>query len=303
MGKRDITGKEFFSDRERFAELVNLHLYRGERVLLPEDLVLVKREYPSLAAVYGQKNRDILMKDTKQKIYYGVELETESDYSMPERIMVYDACEYEQQIREIYRRHREAEDFENYTEKKSRIKKNEFLLPVVTLVLYLGEGHWEGRYRLTDLFHMAGHEEECLGNTIQDYEFLLLEADFLRPEDYKTELKAFFQAMQCRQDKGRLKELLHSDDFRQLCPETELAIAAHLHIKRLVQKMKKEDMPMCKAFDDLMKEERRSGKREGKKEARRDIISRMKKEGMDEAQIIRLTRCTKKEYTAAVSGI
>lgn len=76
---------------------------------------------------------------------------------------------------------------------------------------------------------------------------------------------------------------------------------------------------MCKAFDDLMQEERRNGrkegmekglekgikkgkkegKKEGKKAERLGIIGRMKKEGLEEAQIIRLTRCTKEEYAAA----
>lgn len=68
---------------------------------------------------------------------------------------------------------------------------------------------------------------------------------------------------------------------------------------------------MCKAFNDLMEEERRNGKKEGiekgikkgKKEERLGIISRMKKEGLEEAQIIRLTGCTKKEYAAAAQGI
>lgn len=76
---------------------------------------------------------------------------------------------------------------------------------------------------------------------------------------------------------------------------------------------------MCKAFDDLMQEERRNGrkegmekgiekglekgikkgKKEGKKAERLGIIGRMKKEGLEEAQIIRLTRCTREEYAAA----
>ena len=68
---------------------------------------------------------------------------------------------------------------------------------------------------------------------------------------------------------------------------------------------------MCKAFDDLMREERKNGrkegmekgikkgKKEGKKAERLGIIGRMKKEGLEEAQIIRLTRCTKEEYAAA----
>lgn len=314
-----MTGRVFFSDKERFAELLNLHLYHGAKVLLPENLVQRKREYSSLADVYGQKNRDILMEDTKNRICYGVELETEADYSMPERIMVYDACEYEHQIRAICRKHQEEGTFEEFRDRKSRMKKEDFLLPTVTVVLYLGEGHWEGKRRLTDLFPLPAYTAESSGNGICDYTFSLLEADFLSTEDHRTDLKEFFQAMQCRQDRERLKKLLRSDGFQRLGPETELAIAAHLNIRRLVRRMRKGEVPMCKAFDDLMQEERRNGrkegmekgiekglekgikkgKKEGKKAERLGIIGRMKKEGLEEAQIIRLTRCTKEEYAAA----
>lgn len=310
-----MTGRVFFSDKERFAELLNLHLYHGAKVLLPENLVQRKREYSSLADVYGQKNRDILMEDTKNRICYGVELETEADYSMPERIMVYDACEYEHQIRAICRKHQEEGTFEAFRDRKSRMKKEDFLLPTVTVVLYLGEGHWEGKQRLTDLFPLPAYEAASSGSGICDYTFFLLEADFLSTEDHRTDLKEFFQAMQCRQDRERLKKLLRSDGFQRLGPETELAIAAHLNIRRLVRRMRKGEVPMCKAFDDLMQEERRNGrkegmekglekgikkgKKEGKKAERLGIIGRMKKEGLEEAQIIRLTRCTKEEYAAA----
>ncbi len=318
-----MTGRVFFSDKERFAELLNLHLYHGAKVLSSENLVQRKREYSSLADVYGQKNRDILMEDTKNRICYGVELETEADYSMPERIMVYDACEYEHQIRAICRKHQEEGTFEEFRDRKSRMKKEDFLLPTVTVVLYLGEGHWEGKRRLTDLFPLPVYAAESSGNGICDYTFSLLEADFLSTEDHRTDLKEFFQAMQCRQDRERLKKLLRSDGFQRRGPETELAIAAHLNIRRLVRRMRKGEVPMCKAFDDLMQEERRNGrkegmergiekglekgikkgkkegKKEGKKAERLGIIGRMKKEGLEEAQIIRLTRCTKEEYAAA----
>ncbi len=60
---------------------------------------------------------------------------------------------------------------------------------------------------------------------------------------------------------------------------------------------------MCKAFDELMKEERREGKREGKQQGRREerlrIIRQMVKEGLDETSISRITKCTREELVAA----
>ncbi|MCM1542862.1 MAG: hypothetical protein NC121_16595, partial [Blautia sp.] len=101
MGKIDILDKRFFEDRTRFAELVNAEIYHGKRILIPRELEPLRRSYPSLGTVSGEKTRDVLMRDRRQDICYGLEIETESDHSMPQRVMVYDASEYEYQIREI----------------------------------------------------------------------------------------------------------------------------------------------------------------------------------------------------------
>ena len=83
MGKIDIVDRPYFSDRERFAELMNVALYHGERVLRPGDLVLRRGKYPALSHAYSEMERDVLMTDTRQNICYGIEIETESDYGMP----------------------------------------------------------------------------------------------------------------------------------------------------------------------------------------------------------------------------
>lgn len=308
MGRKDTAGKVFFSDKERFAELMNVHLCCGKRLIMAEDLIHRERDYPSLPGFYGEKKRDILIEDKSRNVYFGMELETESDHSMPERIMVYDACEYERQVREIYGRHRKKNDFKAYREKKSRIKETDVLIPAITVVLYLGEGHWKGKQRLSELFRISEADMQMLGVRLHDYDFLLLEADYVNPEDYETDLKLFFQAMQSRQDKRKLRSFLKSEAFQDLRPETEQAIAAHLHVKKLFGKMKEEGLSMCKAFEDLMKEERMIGKREGKREGEKAgkkkerflIIRKMYKKGIEEKLIREVTGCTKKEFAAAV---
>lgn len=69
---------------------------------------------------------------------------------------------------------------------------------------------------------------------------------------------------------------------------------------------------MCKAFDELMKEERLIGKKEGKREGKREgekagkkkerfmIIRKMYKKGLEETLIRELTGCTGKEFAAAI---
>lgn len=311
MGRKDIVDRPYFSDRERFAELVNAALYHGDKILRSGDLVPQCRKYHALSNAYSEMERDIWMIDRRQNICYGIEIETESDYRMPQRVMTYDACEYEYQIREIDRGHRERESYQNYRDRKSRMKENDFLLPMVTVVLYLKEGHWEGGRKLSQMFRIPMESVKQLGGSLHDYDFPLIEADFVDPEDYRTDLKEFFRAMQCRGDRTKLRRLLQTEEFQRLRPETEQVIARHLHIGMLVHKMEKEGWSMCKAFDDLMKEERREGrkegkrvgKREGKKEGKREekfrIIRKMAKEGLEEGLIRRITGCTKEELAAA----
>ncbi len=316
MGRKDIVDRPYFSDCQRFAELVNAALYRGKDVLQPGNLTPVRRKYPSLSSSCGELERDILMQDAEQNLCYGIEIETESDYGMPERVMTYDVCDYEYQMREMDRGHRERKDYRSYRERKSRMKESDILLPTVTVVLYLGEGHWKGGRRLTQMFRLSADCRNLLGTNLHDYDFPLLEADHMQPEYFRTDLREFFQSMQCRRDKARLRELFQTEAFRNLPPETEQVIARHLHIEHLINKMEKEGLPMCKAFDDLRdellqegkasgrregrKEGRKEGRREGKKEEKIRIIRLMLKEGLDEALIHRTTGCTGEELSAAM---
>ena len=111
MGKRDMADRQYFSDCRRFAELVNIMLYHGRPIVLPENLVLQKRKYPSLSSGNSEIERDVLMEDVSRNICYGLEIETVSDLGMPERVMIYDACEYAYQVKEIDRGHRTREDY------------------------------------------------------------------------------------------------------------------------------------------------------------------------------------------------
>lgn len=313
MGKKDVTGRDFFADRIRFAELLNTVLYQGKKVIGVEQLELLNRIYPSLSGK-GEAGRDIFMWDKEWNICYGLELETESDYSMPERVMVYDACEMERQIKEINKEDQEAaqekEPFD-YRVKKSRLKETDRLLPVITVVLYLGMDHWEGRQRLSELYHIPAKLQELLGGLVPDYGFLMAEADFVNPDSFQTELKEFFQAMQCRKDKKKLRELLKTESFQKLNDETARAIAVHLDRKRLTRKVEKEGLGMCPALKEWAEDERREGRvegekrglKKGKREERDSIIRNMIREGMDHEMIRRVTGCSQKELSLAIGGL
>lgn len=218
---------------------------------------------------------------------------------MPERVMVYDACEYEYQMKEIHKKHMNEDDYDSYREKKSRMKERDFLLPIITAVLYLGEGRWESRHRLTEMFRTSSKGVKLREEYLNDYSFPLIEADFVNAEKYRTDLREFFYAMQCRQDKKQLAELFQTERFQSLSVETVQEIAVHLPMKGLVEKIensKEERVSMCKAVDDWLAEERDKGRRAEKLQ----IIKRMQEAGIEESLILQITKCTKVEFATAV---
>ena len=53
MGKSNIAIKQFFRDKERFADLFNGYVFQGEQIVKPEDLeekdsessIIIQRQY------------------------------------------------------------------------------------------------------------------------------------------------------------------------------------------------------------------------------------------------------------------
>lgn len=263
MGKKDTYTRPFMANKERFAELINVHIYQGKDFVKPEMLKRLRGGYPALSSATGEKVRDILMEQENPRMRYGMELETGIDYGMPERIMLYDAGEYEKQIRERNRDKRSRGEGQSYTEKKSRMEKGERFIPVITIVLYLGEGKWQAPQRMKGMLEIDSEMPECAERFIQDYKIQVVDADFVDPKDYRTDLKEFFMALQCRNNRKKLRALLQSDEFQHLEQETEMAIAVNLNLKPIITKMEEEEISMCKAFEELMIEQEELGMEKG----------------------------------------
>jgi predicted transposase YdaD len=89
--------------------------------------------------------------------------------------------------------------------------------------------------------------------------------------------------------------------------DAQLAIALHTGMTSIVKKVKEEKMPMCKAVEEWIEEERSIGRQEGIKEGEQngrnsaiaEIIKRMLAAGMDETAILNITQCSKDELAAA----
>lgn len=151
MGKKDVTQKIFWEDNARFAELFNVVLGKGEIVLRPEELTkeestvleIVKKENNK---TFIEKYRDVIKKVTTDMTCFLIGIENQSDvnYAMPLRVMLWDALSYQEQIRNLERRHKVNGELTSGAELLSGIKKEDRLKPVCTIVVYYDEKEWDG---------------------------------------------------------------------------------------------------------------------------------------------------------------
>ncbi len=102
MGAKDAKAREFLSNNERFADLLNYYLFDGRQAIRPEDLE--ERDTTEVLSLYGrnkkeiqkQKWRDLLkhaiIKATKTTVFVllGIENQGEIHYAMPVKNMSYD---------------------------------------------------------------------------------------------------------------------------------------------------------------------------------------------------------------------
>ncbi|MGN0385008.1 MAG: hypothetical protein ACI4EX_03915 [Lachnospiraceae bacterium] len=262
--------KDYFTEPERMAELIRNGIYHGRVSVLPGDLRRLKQSYPSLTGSSGELERDGICLCESHGIKYGLEIENYSDYGMPRRVLVYDACEYEKEAGEIRSRHERARDYKDFTERKSGMTGEEGYCPVITMVLYLGQGHFKGKSTLKECLKISEKMKNYASDKIQNYSFPLVEADYVNPLDYRTELRQFFRAMQSRYDKHKLAELFEEEAFQNITTETQKIIAVHLDVKELKKKVIEEDEDMCKAYRELVKDWKQEGRLEGRKEGRRE---------------------------------
>ena len=122
--------------------------------------------------------------------------------------------------------------------------------------------------------------KECSGEYLQDYRICVIESDYVEAEAYRTDLKEFFQALQCRNDREKLRELLRSDGFRNMERETEMAIAVNLNLKSVIRKIEEEEKSMCRAFEELMMEQEEIGIEKGIKESIKALVETCKELGV-----------------------
>lgn len=166
MGKADTITKNYISDPAVFADVFNCYLYGGQQVIRPEQLK--EKDSTEIALPYGsdgaitpvQKYRDvqklcaIKTDGVLEYVLYGTENQSKIHYAMPVRNNLYDALEYAGQVEQAAQSYRKSKTKLDSKEFLSGFRREDKLIPSVTLTIYFGTEDWDGPLSLLDMLEV-----------------------------------------------------------------------------------------------------------------------------------------------------
>ena len=214
MGKADISTKDFLKISEIFAELFNMAVFQGDDGIDPEELVELDSVTDTvLNLAQGQLKFVERARDVKKlakmgicfRIILGAEGQTDIHYYMPVRNMGYDAADYETQCKKI--RAQALADGIDFNPVNG-VPKGTKILPVITLVFYVGARPWDGPRELYDMFDIPEDKKEWAKRYIPNYPLHILDARHLTDDQIEScsdDLKAFFYMIREDYDEEKLK--------------------------------------------------------------------------------------------------
>lgn len=269
MNTKDRVSKQFFRRNDRFADLINGVLYKGEQVI---DSTFLEETENELNEKIKKKNtesrrRDLIKRyrcDGEREFFYAVEFQSTIDETMPLRMMEYDALTYLKMMeleKEIY--------------------------PVAGICLYTGEREWKAPVSLYEMMNL--HDE--LDDYVQDYRTRVVHAlnqDITR--FHHPEVKELFELIHDVYFLNR-HELLRKYENRKLYSPDAVECASILtdcdELNQLVV-LDEGGHRMCQNFKniiaELKDEARTEGLAEGRAEGREQGIAEGRAEGRIEGQ-------------------
>ena len=306
MGKGDIASKNWLQDKVRYADLFNGILFDGKQVIKPEELEIISGESDIVLADKDEKikkiqrYRDIVMK-WRQEVNLAVcacENQQNIHYAMPVRIMLYDGLSYTEQIEELWKKQKKKnhQDWEKAEKKKkgnqnlkaeewlSHFRKDDRLLPVITIVFYYGSKEWDAALSLHDMLDLPQplKKEPLLGKYIPNYSINLVNAGNMEHiERFQSDLQLLFEMLKCRKEKDKLPQFIaeHKSYFENIDMDTFWAFGEFLQAGKQwdqilsKNKVKEEKIDMCNALQDWYDEGVEHGFAEGKTEAFYELLS------------------------------
>ena len=266
MNGKDITQKMLERYNDVFADIVNVLLFNGRKIVdedalidTPVDSVLkldgeIHSQYRDVAKYWKNSQINIAL--------FGLENQTVPDKLMPMRVIGYDGAEYKKQVLE-----------------ENRYKKK---YPVITLVLYMGyDRNWKYSNSLLDLLEV----DDNLRPYVNDYKINIFEIAFLDREkidlfksDFRMLADYLYQMRTTNSYKGDESDIKHVDEILMLMS----AMSGFKNVEDIIKVAHERKVSNMKGFFELAEEKGlEKGFELGRTEGREEGLELGRTEGAD----------------------
>lgn len=294
--EKDFRSSVFFSDNERYADIINGFGCGGALFVRGKDLQELDARV-NLGSLQGSErssgHEQTMYRDLIRRTPFGVnfaiigvENQEEIDYALPLRIMSYDVGEYQKQASEIRKDVRNRRGKVTSGEYLYGFCRDSRLFPTVTFVLYYGEKEWDGPKDLHGILDFTDIPS-ILKEKIANYQIQVIEIRKLEDTSFfRTDVKQVFDFIRFSKDKKKLRELLEKDAaYRHLNEDACDMVTAYVGEKEMLKWKEKYrkggKIDMCQGLREWLEDERAEGRAEGREEGREEG----KKEGKIEGKI------------------
>ena len=298
MSTKDSITKKFLSRDDIFADAFNYLLYDGKRVIMPEDLTEQDPNeiaaFKRLGSVFAsQKYRDVLKMCTIKNngfatlVLLGIEAQSNVNYTMPVRDLLYDSLNYSAQVDEIGRRHKAARDLTG-DEYLSGFSGQDRIKPVITLCICFDKKAWDAP---RSLYEMFGDIDPAVLRFVDDYRLNLMTPDEIGDfGKFSSELGILMEFIHNSNDKAGMCDIIKSrkDNFLNVDVSTVDMINTYSSMNISTENEKGGHIDMCQAFQEILADERAEGRAEGVVDNIRSMMKNLKltaKQAMDVLEI------------------
>ena len=311
MGKKDIAEKLYTENNRIFADIVNYMVYDGAEMVHPADLMeLGSEELILKGGDKQQRYRDVMKKavirQDKDAIYMlvGLENQLEVHYAMPVRNMLNDSMRYMRQVEQIRRERFQqgrkkdglqehiAMDGQTHAEFLSGMTEQDKLLPIITIVILFQDQTWNGPKSIHEMLNTT---DPAVLKYVQDYKIhVIAPADMTEDElrKFQSSMREVLNFIKYSKDKRKLAQIMQADAERFKHMEREAVQLLNLVTGAEMEMDEEEEVVnMCKAIQDMRKEERELGQQEGKQESKRQIMQSMLAHGYTLDEVMEVVQC------------
>ena len=270
MADKDLSEKVLIELPDVFADIYNSFVFKGIKVLKPENLRQIATENISNPGGRGLKQqfRDVVMENVVTGLRYmilAIENQPQVDRTMPLRGMGMDYAEYEKQIRLLNAgkktRHgtRKRKLQKAWKKKKQyQLQQGKLLIPVITLILYYGAKDWSGPKSLHEMIQMPDENMyPGVRKYIHDYGMNLVVLKDLNQEEeelFVSDFRLLVRYLRNCNDPARQMELMRQGDDLDHRKETMMAMAALTRDERYTALAGKEEENLVAVICNMIQE-------------------------------------------------